>query len=271
MAPRLTLSGFNRRARGALAMVCLGVVSVGLAIPATAEHVSVCVEGDGDYIRQACYVDAHGPVAYGHGVLGDTPEWDELHIFWGAKKPKNISNRTVSAVLEARHVFEDLAPRIQDLDGDGFPEIIAVQSSFSKGGRLVVYRIDDDLKQATTPYIGTRFRWLAPVGATDLDSDGHTEIAFVDRPHLAKTLRIWRYKNKKLTEIAALRGVSNHNIGEAFITGGIRECGSGPEMVMADAGWRRIVGVRFDGSEIKSRDLGAFQGQASVQRAMECR
>jgi hypothetical protein len=45
---------------------------------------------------------------------------------------------------------------------------------------------------ASTPWIGQRFRWLAPVAAADLDGDGAMELAYVDRPHLARTLRVWR-------------------------------------------------------------------------------
>ena len=75
---------------------------------------------------------------------------------------------------------------------------------------------------AATPNIGQRNRWLAPVAAADLDGDGATEIAYVDRPHLARRLRIWRFEGGSLTEIAALPGLTNHRIGEAFITGGLR-------------------------------------------------
>jgi hypothetical protein len=77
--------------------------------------------------------------------------------------------------------------------------------------------------------IGQRNRWLAPIGAADLDGDGRVEIAYVDRPHLARTLRVWRSRpGGTLTEIATATGLTNHRIGEAFITGGIRDARRGP-------------------------------------------
>ena len=67
-------------ARGAWLMVCLGLAlpvsgQMGRADPAT-----VCVEGDGPHIRSVCLVDVPGAPAYGHAVLGATPEWDLLSL-----------------------------------------------------------------------------------------------------------------------------------------------------------------------------------------------
>jgi hypothetical protein len=169
-------------------------------------------------------------------------------------------------------VYEDIAPRLWDVTGDGSPEVVAILSHQSLGARLAVFGwVDGALQEiARTPHIGTRFRWLAPVAAADFDGDGHVEIAYVDRPHLAKTLRIWRYTPESFREIASLQGVTNHRIGEEFITGGLRDCGEGPEMILADAGWRNVMSVRASGVGYASTVLRPFNGPSSVAAAMAC-
>ena len=73
---------------------------------------------------------------------------------------------------------------------------------------------------AATPYIGTRFRWLAPLVAADLDGDGWIEIAYIDRPHLAMVLRVWRFENGVLHPVAEASGLTNHQFGADVIEGG---------------------------------------------------
>ena len=124
---------------------------------------------------------------------------------------------------------------------------------------------------AATPYIGQRFRWLAPVGIADLDGDGRVEVAYVDRPHLAKILRVWRWEGGALREVAAASGVTNHRIGEPTISGGIRDCGEGPEMIVASADWSRVMAVTLHGGALSARDLGPGGGAAGLARAMACR
>jgi len=148
------------------------------------------------------------------------------------------------------------------------PEVIVVESHAQLGAQLAIYD-ESGTKIAATPHIGTRFRWLAPIGAADLDGDGYTEIAYIDRPHLAKTLRIWRYKEGALAEIASLPGLTNHRIGEDYISGGLRDCGETPELITASADWSRIISVTYDKGWAKS-DLGPFTGRQSVNQALQC-
>lgn len=199
---------------------------------------------------------------YPHGVLGDDVEWGALAVACGGVR--------ATVALPEELVFEDLAPRLADLDGDGGPEIVTVESHRLQGARLSVWGLRDGalVRIAATPFIGQRFRWLAPVGAADLDGDGMVEIAYVDRPHLARTLRVWRYADGTLTEIASLPGVTNHRIGEDFISGGVRDCGGEPEIVLADAGWRRIVAVTLKDGRLHSRDLGALGGVEDIEAAL---
>ncbi|WP_050931623.1 FG-GAP repeat domain-containing protein [Aestuariivita boseongensis] len=202
---------------------------------------------------------------YPHGVLGDDIEYTQLDVTLS-------DGRVLSASYEATLVFEDVAPRLWDVTGDGAPEVVTVESHEAEGGRLVIWGLENgQLRQiARTPFIGTRFRWLAPIGAADLDGDGQIEVAYIDRPHLAKTLRVWRYTPDGFNEVATLPGLTNHRIGEDYITGGLRDCGQGPEMIVADASWRNIMSVTFGAGGLEAEPIGRFEGRASVDVELTC-
>ena len=130
-----------------------------------------------------------GPTrAYDHGILGDDIEYSGMMITHSG------GQNHVIGFSEGGRVFEDIAPRLWDVTGDGAPEIVVVETDPARGAQLAVYglrrgKID---KIGETPHIGQTHRWLAPVGAADFDGDGRIEIAYVDRPHLAKIVRLWR-------------------------------------------------------------------------------
>ena len=198
---------------------------------------------------------------YPHGVLGDTLEWGALELTLS-----NGSKRRI--VLPRDRVFEDLEPRLADVDLDGDLEVISIESHQLQGARLAIY--DASGLVAANPYIGTRMRGLAPVAIADLDEDGAIEIAYVDRPHLAKILRVWRFSDSRLFQVASLQGVTNHKIGEDFISGGLRDCGAGPEMVVASRNWGSIVSVKLNAAELVARELGTFEGPQSFTTALAC-
>nr|WP_283426851.1 VCBS repeat-containing protein [Shimia sagamensis] len=199
---------------------------------------------------------------YAHGVLGDAIEYGTLELTL-------IDGKRLALSLPQDRVFEDIAPRLVDMDGDGAPEVIVVESSQTGGARLVIY--DESGLRAATPHIGQRNRWLAPIGVADLDGDGFIEVAYIDRPHLAKTLRVWRFQDNKLTQVASETGLTNHRIGEDFISGGIRDCGQGPEMITVNANWTEVMATRFDGNTLSPRPLGPFKNQTSLKHALECK
>jgi len=147
---------------------------------------------------------------YRHGVLGDGLEAEALRYVRDGLGPVEI-------VLPPNAVFEDLEPRLADLDGDGEEEIVVVRSTLDRGATLVVYAIAGDalLEKAATAPIGTPNRWLNPVGIADLDGDGRPEILAVETPHIGGTLRVWRLEGGRLREVAALSGFSNHVIGSS--------------------------------------------------------
>ncbi len=212
-----------------------------------------------------------GPTTrYAHGVLGDAVEYTTLVVTLP-------DGRTFRTTWDAPVVFEDLAPRLVDLDGDAVREILTVESHDRSGARLALWRIGPSGLRplASTPWIGTRFRWLAPVGAADLDGDGRIEIAYIDRPHLARTVRIWRYlpqgaRQGQLVEIASAPGLTNHRIGEDVITGGLRDCGRGPEILTANADWTRVVATTLaPGATFAHRDIAPFT-RAAMAAALGC-
>ncbi len=242
-APRPAVRFWLCHVRGALMAVYLWLVG-----PAVAAET----------ITTARYTDP--TTRYPHGVLGDQIEWGSIELTLSDGKRRSFT-------LPDHLVFEDLAPRVIDVTGDGLPEVIAVESDARRGARLAIYGPQG--RMAATPHIGTRFRWLAPVGAADLDGDGNIEIAYVDRPHLAKTLRIWRISDGRLTEIAALPGITNHRIGEDFISGGLRTCNGQPELIVASGDWRRIIAVRYDGGW-QTQDLGPLKNRQALMSALNC-
>ena len=258
MARRLLSKTLRRFARRAPLVVSLGL----LAAPVVADIIAA------EFTEPT--------TRYGHAVLGDDVEYGALEI----TSDHQNRNRIASSLLHKRttylvrlpldHVFEDLQPRLIDVTGDGRPEVIVVETDVAKGAQLAIYG-EEGTKLAATPHIGQRNRWLAPIGAADLDGDGFIEVAYIDRPHLAKTLRVWRFKNNTLTEVATQTGLTNHRIGEDFISGGIRDCGKSPEMITVNANWSQVMATGFDGKKLSSRPLGAFKGQASLRAALDCK
>ncbi|MEP6020651.1 MAG: VCBS repeat-containing protein [Paracoccaceae bacterium] len=271
-APRLPLRSLHCAMRGAGLTLWFLLASLGGLVTPTSGHTAErgCVGGDDPRIARVCFVDEPDSPVYGHAVLGDTPEWDVLEVHWApGSAPEGTAS--VTRVNRKNHVFEDIAPRLVEVDGQPGLEIVVVRSSFSKGAQLVVYGVrDGELKiLAETPYIGTRNRWLAPAAISDLDGDGHVELAFVDRPHLARTLRVWRFQNDSLKPVASMSGVTNHRIGEPFITGGVRICADGPEIITADARWSQIVATQLKNDTLVARALGAYS-PAKIKAALAC-
>ena len=239
---------------------CLLAMALAAAAP---QAQAACATSGHEPSLRACLHRQEGWPRYGHNVLGDTPEWSSLRITRGGH---------VTDISQPGHIFEDVIPRFDDLNGDGMPELWLVQSSYTQGARIVVYDPRaPDAPITTTPYIGQANRWLAPVGVGDLNGDGIAELAYVDRPHLRRTLRIWQFRNGTLQELTTLDGVTNHRIGDPEIAGGIRTCTGTPEMILATADWRRILAIRLVGNRLVQTDIGSNFGPESLTAALMCR
>ncbi len=208
---------------------------------------------------------------YPHGALGDDEEWGGLAITIAPCPDCAPEPTPIYLPLPQTRVFEDTAPRLADLDGDGSPEVIVVETDRDRGASLAVY--DETGKVAATPFIGTTHRWLAPLGAADLDGDGLIEIAYVDRPHLARILRVWRFVpdgvgGGALLEIANADGHTNHRFGSRQIEGGIADCGAGPEIVTASPDWSRVLLTRLENGRLVTRAAGTLEG--ALAPALAC-
>lgn len=260
-ARRLLLRRLQRYARRALLSLCCW-------LPLLAPNYAVA-----QAVTSARYVSPTD--VYPHGALGDDLEWGAVEVT--VSRPKagqggGHVSRAYRIQAPAKSVFEDTKPRLWDIDGDGHSEIVVVISHQDLGAQLavIVYEGDTFRYIAKTPPIGTRFRWLAPVGAADLDGDGHVEIAFVLMPHLSKTLEIWRYKDGNFRRMAQRRGLTNHQIGWDHIPGGLRNCDGTPELVTANADWTRVVAITFEGGAIGMREIGKYTRPSDLNAALEC-
>ncbi|NJS40208.1 MAG: VCBS repeat-containing protein [Rhodobacteraceae bacterium] len=180
---------------------------------------------------------------YAHAVLGDALEWGGLALTVDTCPP--CADRRLMALtitLPPDRVFEDITARVVDVTGDGLAEVVVVETHLQNGASLAVY--DAYGRRIATPFIGQSNRWLAPAGVADFDGDGRVEIAYIDRPHLLKDLVFVRLEGDRLVETLRLPGLTNHRIGDDFISGGLRDCGQGPELILASPDWTRLMRVR---------------------------
>lgn len=198
---------------------------------------------------------------YDHGVFGESIEYGTLEI--------ETLNGVVRIVLPENRVFEDIAPRVADMDGDGDNEVVVVETDVNLGAQLAIY--DENGKVAETPFIGRTHRWLAPAGIGDFDGDGMNDVAYVETPHLGKRLMFWSLKGGNLVLIAEAQGLTNHRFGEAGISGGVRNCGGVVEVITASGDWRYIVATRLVNGLPEFTTLGEFNGAGSFADAMACR
>ena len=201
---------------------------------------------------------------YPHLVLGRD------HNF--AALVATLADGTEVAARLSRRVFEDTAPRVFDVDGAPGPEVVVVESDPRRGARVAVHGLRDGrlARVAAGPFVGRANRWLAVAAVADLDGDGAVEVAYVDRPHLLKVLRVLRWRDGALVPVAALEGVTNHRIGEPGIAGGLRDCGEGPEIVLATADRRGTVAVRLEGDRLRARRLGGAATSQRLGKALLC-
>jgi len=145
---------------------------------------------------------------YPHGVLGDDREASRLVV-------ATAGGRQLEVKLPSHRVFEDLEPRLADMDADGRDEILVVESDISMGASLAVYAVIDRrlVAVAATPFLGLANRWLNPLGVGDFDGDGRMDVALVATPHIGGKLRLYKYQPGQLVRFAEYSGVSTHRIG----------------------------------------------------------
>jgi hypothetical protein len=145
---------------------------------------------------------------YDHGILGDKIEAGALVI-------ETRDGKVQTLRLKPDAVFEDLKPRIADLNGDGHDDVIVVKSYLRRGAALAVigerkghYEII-----AETPPLGAPHRWLDPAGIAEFTGGHQTDIALVRQPHVVGQLEIWSWRNDDLKKVAELPDAANHIAG----------------------------------------------------------
>lgn len=151
---------------------------------------------------------AHRTERYPHGVLGDKLEGSAVRVLTADRKPMEF-------ILREDSVFEDLEPRLVDVDGDGRDEILVVRSHQEAGASLLLLGIRGNrlVRLAESQAIGTPNRWINPIGAADFDGDGKIEIAAVETPHIGGHLLLFEIEGRRLREVARYAGYSNHILG----------------------------------------------------------
>jgi hypothetical protein len=146
--------------------------------------------------------------AYDHGILGDKTEASALVI-----ERRDGGKETIR--LGADAVFEDIEPRLADLDGDGKDEIIVVKSYLKRGSALAVIAERKGKYEivAETPPLGSPHQWLNPAGIGDFNADSRTDIALVRQPHVVGMLELWSYVGGSLRKTMEIPDTANHVIG----------------------------------------------------------
>lgn len=165
----------------------------------------VATSSRGD-ISAAWYI---GPTTrYGHAVLGDAVEAGGLRI-------RTRDGDVLDYKLPESEVFEDLYPRLADLDADGSTEIVTIRASLRAGAAVTVYGLRDGRIYflASTPFIGTPNRWLNIAGIAPFRGGPGLEIAHVRTPHIGGTLIFHAFERGRLVQVARQFGFSNHAIG----------------------------------------------------------
>ena len=168
---------------------------------------------------------------YPHKSFGSAEHAEVLHV--QARMSGGLL-QDVTYKLPLNRVFEDLVPRLVDLDGDGRDEVVLVESDLLRGAALVVLGLRavpiaseptprvgkanilapiELIELARSPYVGSSFLWLNPLGFADFDGDGRTDVAAVITPHIGGTLTLYHYRPPLLVPFAKATDVSNHRMG----------------------------------------------------------
>ncbi len=145
---------------------------------------------------------------YRHGIMGDRIEAEQLVVV--------VDGVFYDLILDDNYVYEDIRPRLYDVDGDGALEVITIRSDVSLGAGIAIYKVTGDelVEYAHVEVIGHINNWLNIVTIDDLNDDGVVEIVWIQTPHIGGILKVAKMKAGTLEVIDVLAGYSNHGIGE---------------------------------------------------------
>lgn len=205
---------------------------------------------------------------YRHGALGDTIEG-------GALTARLAGGRTTVLKLPESEVFEDIAPRIVDLDGDGKCEITTILSSVSGGGSIVVFGLEGTklVRKATGARLNRSHRWLNIAGIERYaGGNGSPQIAYVATPHIGGTLGLLRYSGGRLTLLGSASGFSNHAFGsqELRLAASADVDGDGRlELALPSADRRALRIMTFGGG--RPQEIARIALPAAIDKAIAVR
>jgi len=159
-----------------------------------------------DYSTYAQY--AMPTEKYNHGILGDKTEAKQLVVA--------VDGVFYSYILPEDYVFEDIRPRLYDVDGDSELEFITIRTNVYQGAGIAIYKITGEqlLEYSNVREIGTSHRWLNIVAVNDLDNDGVVELVWIETPHIGGIIKVAKIKAGTLQVLSERSQYSNHAIGE---------------------------------------------------------
>ncbi len=186
---------------------------------------------------------------YTHGILGDTIEAGQLVVL--------RDGTSYTHTLGDQYVFEDIKPRLFDVDSDGQLEMVTIRTHVTKGAGIMIYKI---VNKALTEFawveeIGIPFRWLNIAAIYDLDGDGTVELAWIQTPHIGGTLRVAGIQAGKLAVLAESSHYSNHAIGERNLClSVVTQTGNATTLYVPTQDRRQIAGFQFTGGSIQNTE-----------------
>ena len=207
---------------------------------------------------------------YPHTALGSRFHAGSLHVLLAGKSSVGTSSAPVEVVyrLPIHRVFEDLQVRLVDLDEDGRDEMVVIESDALRGASVVVLGLSGPpdaqtlTELARSPFAGSTFRWLNPVGFADFDGDGKLDIAAVITPHIGGELTLYHYRPPLLVPYAKAMDTSNHLMGapEQQLSAVLLKAGKRATVIVPDMSLKALHALRWEGAAAN----GKFKELAEV-------
>ncbi len=188
-----------------------------------------------------------------HTAVGSRTHAASLPVL--AATPSDLTQELIYR-LPFNRVFEDLAPRLADVDQNGRNEIIVIEADALRGASVVVLGLDGPpsgkaLKEkARSPPAGSKFRWLNQVDVADYGGNGKQDVAAVITPHIGKELTLDPHRPPQLVPCARAMDISNNLMGspELQLTVIMQLPGQHPTIIVADMSLKALHVLRWEGS-----------------------